>query len=633
MKKKQMGLLLVLLTGMVTGCMGNKQEATVISEELTEMSKETTNVSETEAVMENTTSVTEEMTWEERHGGQVKEDENYLYLCSCFRIYKVDKASGATEVLWEQTGYKKQASMFDYGNALLIGDKLYFVEAKPTVDLEENNYVLSVIGTDGSDYQTLLTDIPIGYATLFLQDESLYIINYEGELCYQLLEDGSLKQLKEGTYEKMPQGYQCTSYENSGSYYLSAAESMERYGCIIAYDEYYNLVQVKEDGTAVKMQADWVASLTEDWLLLVEYDEEDILYRLWDGHTLEAKDYVTFPGETGWNIIGMDKEYIYYGYNEEIVDGIQNFVVEKRAIESGETERLFGLEDNSGTGMRYFGREYGMLEFSQEDKSFYYADADDYKMYVMKRSLEDVENEEVLTPAFFDSLISEVGTTESYLERIFSDSQPEVLLMTIQTERLVVDEKFPGAAKINQFLQEAEEATISYGEETAARSEESVKETGLSPEEFSYAGIAEYSIDSAVSAVTYFDKNYFSFYQEEYIYEGGAHGLPYRTGYVFDLQTGERLELKDIVANREEQLKEIITEYAEEYINRNPEIFWQDAVEIVREAAGYESSFYLTEDGIVFYYEPYMISSYAAGFQEITIPYEAFEMKLPIGKE
>ena len=46
----------------------------------------------------------------------------------------------------------------------------------------------------------------------------------------------------------------------------------------------------------------------------------------------------------------------------------------------------------------------------------------------------------------------------------------------------------------------------------------------------------------------------------------------------------------------------------------------------------YESPFYLSETGVVFYYAPYEIASYAEGFPEVTIPYSELEMRIELSK-
>ena len=625
MRKKQVGVLIMLLTGLLAGCNNEKQPNIETSKISMEVVEETDEISETEEATETEVAVMQdEFTWEKRHGGQVKEDEKYRYICSTSRIYKVDKVSGKAEILWEQEEHPETAAMFDNGNALLVGDRIYFVEEKTGNEAETETF-LSVIHTNGTGYRTLVKDLSLGYSSLFLQDDLLFIANYDEEYCYKILPDGRLEKMEEGSYVKLPEGYYCISYTNTGGHYLSAAESMEMYGCILAYDTNYEMVQIWEDGTIKEIQVDGLECLNENWLLATEFIEGEKEYQIWNSKTWESKKLSFCTGGKVPVIIGMDKEYIYYCYNEENPHGSQVLAVEKVSIETQESERLFCLGDNNTSGARYYGREYGMLEFLQDSGCFYYADEEDYKMYVKSRNLRNIETEEVLTPAFYESGIADVGHTENYFLQIFSDCQPEVSLMQIQTELLVIDGKFAGAEKINQFLQEQEWNTITYGEESAKDQERCIREGE------SYEWLSNYSIDSFVPEISYFDERYFSFYQQEYIYQGGAHGMPYHIGYTFDLQTGKLLELRDIVGNSEEELKEIITGYGTEYVNKNPEAFWGDAVGLIEEYAGFDTSFYLDEKGIVFYYEPYFLACYAEGFKEVTIPFEEFELKIPLG--
>ena len=64
-----------------------------------------------------------------------------------------------------------------------------------------------------------------------------------------------------------------------------------------------------------------------------------------------------------------------------------------------------------------------------------------------------------------------------------------------------------------------------------------------------------------MSKIFYADQHYLSYYQSEYDYQGGLHEMLSRNGYTFDLQTGARLTLEDVIADSEEELKEIVTRY------------------------------------------------------------------------
>ena len=58
----------------------------------------------------------------------------------------------------------------------------------------------------------------------------------------------------------------------------------------------------------------------------------------------------------------------------------------------------------------------------------------------------------------------------------------------------------------------------------------------------------------------------------------------------------------------------------------------EDLEHTVADGISYESPFYLSETGVVFYYAPYEIASYAEGFPEVTIPYSELEMRIALSK-
>ena len=108
--------------------------------------------------------------------------------------------------------------------------------------------------------------------------------------------------------------------------------------------------------------------------------------------------------------------------------------------------------------------------------------------------------------------------------------------------------------------------------------------------------------------------------------------MPYWNGYVFDLYTGERLGLVDIISDDEIQIKGLVTQYFTEMYNENPDMYWEGAIDTVFEYTTLDSPFYLTEEGIVFYFGPYDLASFADGFQEIMVPYSAWNLKIELNE-
>ena len=106
--------------------------------------------------------------------------------------------------------------------------------------------------------------------------------------------------------------------------------------------------------------------------------------------------------------------------------------------------------------------------------------------------------------------------------------------------------------------------------------------------------------------------------------------MPFWVAHTFDMETGEELGLSDIVADDENVLKEIVVRYFTDLYNEEPDAYWEDAVDVVRESVSLQSPFYLNEEGIVFYFGPYELAPYAGGFKEVVVPYIEFDLKIVV---
>ncbi|MGN1181021.1 MAG: RsiV family protein [Suilimivivens sp.] len=369
-------------------------------------------------------------------------------------------------------------------------------------------------------------------------------------------------------------------------------------------------------------------ALPEEFYNLQSYNEKyflsmiDKTMYLIDQETLSVCRTITFDDdmiEGSVHVITMDNDYVYVQYTtEESEDMGEKYVYEKVSLDGDDRNVIFVQDEIKG--MDNCAPSY-MTDVVVKNGYLYYAGASDYKLYLMRRSLENPSEEEILGEAFYDSGIGEVGTIQTYHEKIYSQTIPDMLLTETDLEWLQVDERFAGAEEINRYLTEKQNENMEYENSNVEWMEEMVKEYG---EE----NIFHCSYSSSLSEISWFDEHYISFCQQDYDYTGGAHGMPLRIGYTFDLQTGQRLSMEDIIGNSEEELKDIVTEYFAEYIGQNPDDFWEYAIDTVREETDFESDFYLTKEGIMFYFHPYELSSYAAGFQEVTIPYGEFTMKI-----
>ena len=559
----------------------------------------------------------------------IEEDSDYLYLCGSYQLLKLNKATGESTVLWEN---KKDFEGLDYrlysdGQGFLFGDRVYFIEAYRDEELGSECKALSVICTDGTGYQRLHQLDSYSSGSMVLLDDELYVDAPDEEgnagwLCYQFQEDGSLSESSRPELEELVrQGYSQLSYTDNGRRKLLMPEAEEKFGYLVLRDENYEVVKVDpKSGEEEKLPA--------ELLQMEAYNEGNFLcvagnkLYLVDSKTLQINKTIQYDNSVSYiDVITTDEEYAYVTYvTEDESEHTQKCVFEKVSLETGDRSVIFEQEQMVGVGAEF---SIYLSDIVVKNGYLYYAGAEDYQLYMMRRSLANPSEEEKLGEAFYDSGIGEVGTIQSYYERTYSRTMPDVLLTETDLEWLQVDEKFAGADKINRYLEEEQNKNIEYENGNVEWMEEMIEEYGED-------GISHSSYSSTLSEIAYFDGRYVSFCQQEYDYQGGAHGMPLWIGLTFDLETGERLSLPDVIANSEEELNSIVTEYFAEYINGNPEEFWEDALDIVRDEICFESDFYLTEDGIKFYFHPYALSSYAAGFPEVTIPYDEFEMKISL---
>lgn len=541
----------------------------------------------------------------------LQEDEQYLYFCGSCRVSKIDKNTGDEVILWENAGEASAQEEYVYsrGTGLLLGDRIYFIEIE--YDLSDNMYrALSTVCTDGTGYERIKE---LKYSTsdvMYLQNGFLYVDDMDGELWFQVYEDGLLSAPEEQELDYFKKIY----YADNGERVLFQQQALEEFGYYIEQTDAGYIYSVNpEDGTQTSFpMVIYFKGYNDRYLLSAAYPEEGgLVLKLLERDGLQET--TLFEWKEWFNILGMDEEYVYVIlplYEE----GQSVYSYEKISLENGARELIFEWVPSELTDY-YTG---GLMDVIIQNGYIYYVEEQDYSFYRMRRSLDTPETVEILGGPVYETGIGFVGSLQSHYEEIYSKNKPEQQVFTLDLTWLTVDDKFPGANLINSYLYAQQEANMSYAGEHAE---------GLMEEGYEFATAS--SLSSEFSGFSYFDNHYISFVQQEYAYHcGAAHGMPWWIGHTFDLETGERLLLPDIMYNTEEELKEIVTRYFAEMINECPENYWVDAIEYVNEAINLESDFYLTEEGIKFYFGPYELACYAAGFQEVTVPYEEFDLRI-----
>lgn len=165
---------------------------------------------------------------------------------------------------------------------------------------------------------------------------------------------------------------------------------------------------------------------------------------------------------------------------------------------------------------------------------------------------------------------------------------------------------------INQVFQKAADDAKADGEKNAADLKQSIAD--------GYGGSGQCETDLNYR-ISYNRNGLLSVVLLSYAYAGGAHGSSIQSSYTFNLTTGKDLPLSDLMVSG--------SGYAA-YINK------QIRGEIDRRVAtgglyefdtgkftdiGTDPSYYLSDSGVVFYFQEYEYFPYAAGIQEFTIPY------------
>ena len=120
-----------------------------------------------------------------------------------------------------------------------------------------------------------------------------------------------------------------------------------------------------------------------------------------------------------------------------------------------------------------------------------------------------------------------------------------------------------------------------------------------------------------------------AFYIEQYAFTGGAHGLQTRDYTVVNLHSGRPISLKEIFsADYEAALTDILTKKARKMHNINADKKLTDSGFFV-ESIKPTNNFYITINGIGFFYNHYEIAPYSNGPEDIFIPFSELK-SLPI---
>lgn len=135
----------------------------------------------------------------------------------------------------------------------------------------------------------------------------------------------------------------------------------------------------------------------------------------------------------------------------------------------------------------------------------------------------------------------------------------------------------------------------------------------------STAFLSGYSI---IYEVTFANDDIVDILLSGYEYTGGAHGMPWRKNLMLNPKEGGNMTLKDLYPDNLDSVLEIRNKAFEDMVkNSTDNEYFDSALDTIKKNTKDDGNYYLTEQGIVFYYPPYDLGPYARGYVEALVPY------------
>lgn len=576
---------------------------------------------------------------------RVLEENGMLYLKYRTEIRSLSKETGEMKTLCQFDTGDENSTFWVYGGGLYF-DRIQ-VESGSTQGTELYGLYRLDLESGVEEHLADLTDQP---SVLYASKNRLYVKGYNMNVIYTLDENGKTAgelSPSDTIYGEIPAG--CSELFN---------------GILPYYTEQFGYMPVQNETCLVIADADGshpreISDITNTSSVLFAKDAFFALLRDGNGNTQCYRYEVSDPEkrtllyETAENIslVQYQDGYLYLMENQASQTSTGEFLFKRIAADAeadaaanaAEAQNaLFTVEEEPGmtNDFSMYGNFYvtGNQAYCQQFK--------DYGVYLGEKTLDDAAGGEatLLEPVLFQSPIRELGHVEAQSETLKSaDGSRE--LGSVYAERLVFDGEGDAVEAMNQTMQELQASVLSAARTDSmnldtemiidtAESDGSEEET--LPQEAD-AAQPVYSMALTIDgddAITYLDDHYVCIRADGYEYTGGAHGTPFRQYFVFDRETGARLSLSDVVENPVEELQAKVGAAFRELAEKTNFAFEspEDLEHTVADGISYESPFYLSETGVVFYYAPYEIASYAEGFPEVTIPYSELEMRIELSK-
>lgn len=201
-------------------------------------------------------------------------------------------------------------------------------------------------------------------------------------------------------------------------------------------------------------------------------------------------------------------------------------------------------------------------------------------------------------------IIERVAKNDIVINNLKKFSESATLKITAQYPELKGLESTEVEKQLNSFFAKLVEAAIEEGKEA---------EKNIIPEQTAAGIKAEvyFTYD-----VKYNSNGYLSIVFQDYIYSGGAHGLTVQSSHTYDLKTGKEYAIKDLFKSGTDYVS-IISAEVKKQMQEGDMSYTLTPFEAIKPDQGY----YLSNSGLVIYFQQYEYYPYAMGIPEFTIDY------------
>ena len=563
-----------------------------------------------------------------------------IYFASNEAVYGYNQITGEFEA-FPLTGAdyempKTYLGMVDNGKLYLDGEYLYYFN---DFYLERGNRAESLLyQVDLSTGEASQVEFPVDeYVTdLYILSHQMYLRTYDENYntryhTIALEENGDIGEEITGTWEdgraSIPAGYkEIWTMDMEGCLYY--AYQNRYFPQILLWDENRNYVLYDPDTEEITelLSSDYSVNYYDGWHILYylsEYMSEDGEAHQYYRNLNTGEKYELSAEKR--NVIGADIEGIYYmKHNSET------------NLHQTEDQMWYQTYDSMDQGQEgqylyqiiwspYIKWNLNLVENSlltlSHGEMYVIEDSGDQTVFASYNWLTGKsENAAVLA----DRGIDQIGQFYYVADEELCGNCGRARY-AYYVEGFTLNGNMPGDEEINAQVQEITDSMIKNAAEMGFDEEEPHEEAYWNESSVTFWG-----------DLSYYNDRYIGLLWKGYDYHSGAaHGIPYEIFRLYDRETGEELYLDDILASSEEELNVIVTRKFEERYGRYKE--WEGRLEKISEKVGFledhhlkAGDYYLTDEGLVYYFGVYEVAGYAEGMPEVLIPYDELKWKIDL---